>query len=124
MPRFVHFELNVPDPDKSEAFWTEVFGWKASRMEGPQDYRLLTTGEDSEPGINGAIAAARDGQPPTVNTVSVDSVDAWVDKVTAAGGQLAVPKMEIPNIGAVAYCTDPNGILFGLFESAEGAGGG
>jgi hypothetical protein len=30
-------------------------GWKIQKGEGPVDYWLISTGEDSEPGINGAL---------------------------------------------------------------------
>jgi predicted enzyme related to lactoylglutathione lyase len=53
MPRVVHFEIAANDPDKAAAFYQEVFGWKITKWEGPQEYWLVETGEEGEPGING-----------------------------------------------------------------------
>src|SRR5436305_5798627 len=55
MSRVIHFEIQADDPDRAERFYTEVFGWATTRIGGPMDYRLVTTGPDDQPGINGAI---------------------------------------------------------------------
>jgi len=44
-----------------------------------------------------------------------------VSAITTAGGQLAVPKMPIPGMGYLAYCTDPEGTMFGVMESDPAA---
>ena len=49
------------------------------------------------------------------------SVDEYVAKVIAAGGELVVPRMTIPGIGHQAYCKDPEGNLFGIHEMESGA---
>jgi uncharacterized protein len=51
-----------------------------------------------------------------VNTVQVDSVDEAAAKVSAAGGQVVVPKMAVPGVGWLAYATDPNGLIFGIHQ--------
>lgn len=56
-----------------------------------------------------------------MNTVDVESVDEMTQRVTSHGGQIALSKMAIPGMGWVAYCTDPSGVLFGLFESDSSA---
>jgi predicted enzyme related to lactoylglutathione lyase len=85
------------------------------------EYWLVTTGEGSE-GINGGLMASQDGQPRTVNTIAVDSVDDYCAKVTAAGGQVVVEKMPIAGVGWIAYCTDPGGAIFGIYKHDEAAG--
>jgi predicted enzyme related to lactoylglutathione lyase len=122
MDRVVHFELNVSDPERTEAFFTQVFGWKVVKWEGGPEYWLVSTGEDGEPGINGAIMRSRDGKSQTVNTVQVASVDDAAASVVAAGGQVVVPKTAIPGVGYAAYCTDPNGLLFGIYHPDAQAG--
>jgi len=61
MPRVVHFEFYVDDPERAVKFYQEVFGWKITKWEGPVDYWLVTTGEEGEPGIDGAIARRTNG---------------------------------------------------------------
>ena len=120
MNRVAHFEIYAPDPNQVVPFYEEVFGWKIAKWEGPMEYWLVTTGAD-EPGIDGGIMRSEDGQPRTVNTVKVNSVDEYVAKVPEHGGKVVVPKMAIPGVGWVAYATDPGGVLVGIYEHDESA---
>lgn len=114
MHRPVHFEVQVPDPHTVIPFYEQVLGWKFTKWNGPQDYWLVTTGDDSEPGINGGFMRAPDGQARTVNTMEVADVDAACAKIAALGGTIVVPKMAIAGVGYVAYALDPGGALFGV----------
>jgi uncharacterized protein len=121
MPRVIHFELPVDDPERSVEFYTKVFGWQISKWEGPQDYWLVRTGEPGERGIDGAIMRRSDLISGTVNTLDVASLDAAVDKVTANGGSLVGEKLPIPGVGYFAYCRDTEGNLFGMMEAERPA---
>jgi hypothetical protein len=54
----MHFELPADDPKRAIAFYEKVFGWTITKWDAPMDYWLVTTGNDDEPGINGAIMRA------------------------------------------------------------------
>jgi predicted enzyme related to lactoylglutathione lyase len=115
MHPIVHFELHTADPDKTLPFFEKIFGWKINKWGGgPKEYWLAETAEAGKPGINGGFLRSPDGQPRTVNTIQVPDVDEYVAKCVAAGGENCVPKMPIPGVGWLAYCTDPTGVLFGL----------
>ncbi|MFB3815575.1 MAG: VOC family protein [Terriglobales bacterium] len=116
MNRVVHFEFAATEPERAAKFYQEVFGWQITKWQGPELYWLVTTGPDSEPGINGGILRHQDGQPRTVNTIEVGSVDDFAAKVTNKGGEVVVPKMAIPGVGYQAYCKDTEGNLFGLHQ--------
>lgn len=120
MGRVVHFEISAEDPERAKAFYENVFGWQIHRWEGPMPYWMVTTGEDGEPGINGGIFV-RQGPVGHVNSVSVASVDEAVEKVVAAGGTVAMPKMAIPGVGWLAYCKDSEDSLFGLHQADPSA---
>ena len=121
MPRIVHFEIPGRDPDSLADFYRSVFGWKIEKWEGPVDYWLVTTGEEGL-GINGALLRTNPVHQSTVNVLDVESVDDYVEKTSAAGGEVVTPKTAIPGLGYVAYCRDTAGNVFGLFEGDEGAG--
>ncbi len=121
MNRAVHFELSAIDAPRAVAFYETVFGWKSQRWDGPEEYYLMITGEAPEPGINGGILRSRDGQPRTVNSIAVESVDDYARKVEAHGGKVVVPKMAIPGVGWLAYCTDTEGNIFGLHQPDSSA---
>ncbi|HYA32465.1 MAG TPA: VOC family protein [Candidatus Bathyarchaeia archaeon] len=114
MPRVVHFELPADDPKRAIAFYKKVFGWTATKWEGPLDYWLVATGFDDEPGINGAIAPRMTAPRVTTNTISVTSVDEFTKKIEDAGGYIARPKRAVPGQGYLAYCIDTEGNIFGI----------
>ena len=128
MPRVVHFEIHAEDPERAARFYDRVLGWEAKRWEGPVDYWLLTTGAGGEPGINGAIALRR-GAAPTegeavnafVCTAEVEELDAAVEEATAAGGELAVPRMAVTGVGWLAYVKDTEGNMLGLMQPDDSA---
>ena len=115
MPRVVHFEIPAENPERAAKFYKEVFDWKIVKWQGPFNYWLVTTGEDKEPGINGALME-RTNFETTVNTIGVPSVDEFVKKITAAGGKVVMPKGVVPSQGYLAYCADTEGNVFGVFQ--------
>jgi predicted enzyme related to lactoylglutathione lyase len=125
MGRVVHFEIHAADPDRAERFYKRVFAWEIRRWEGaPVDYRLITTGADGEPGINGAIVERRgavDGKAVTafVCTVSVDDLAAVEAAVPEAGGEQVVDRQELENVGSFAYFKDTEGNIFGAMQSVQ-----
>ena len=106
-----------------QPFYKDVFGWKFQKFEGgPIEYWLITTGPDSDPGINGGLTRPREGQRPgTINTVAVASLDQTIKKIEQRGGKICVPKMAIPKVGWLAYAEDPAGNVFGVIEPDEKA---
>ncbi|HET6230567.1 MAG TPA: VOC family protein [Longimicrobiaceae bacterium] len=121
MPRPVHFEISADDPERLASFYSGVFGWSVQKWEGPQDYWLIKTGETGTPGIDGGMTRRNPGPAGTVNTIDVPSVDEFVEKVTSAGGTVALPKMAVPGVGWLAYCVDPEGTLFGMMQADPSA---
>ena len=94
MGRVVHFEIHASDMDAAERFYTAAFGWTAQRTpSADRDYRLLVTGADGTPGINGALLERRGeapapGEPVSafVCTVAVDDLDETDRRITDQGG--------------------------------------
>ena len=115
MPRVIHFEIPADDPDRAVGFYEKVFGWKISKWEGPMDYWLVSTGEASEPGIDGGITL-RSELPEVRNTIGVNSVDDYVKKIEDAGGKVVAPKMAVPGVGWFSYVADTEGNIFGIME--------
>ncbi len=122
MPRPIHFELAADDPDRAVAFYSKVFGWKVDKWGGPQDYWLLTTGPDNEPGINGAIMRRQSPEHTLVNTISVPSLDDALASITANGGKILSERMTVPGVGYMAYCQDTEGNPLGVMQMDQTAG--
>jgi uncharacterized protein len=122
MNRVIHFEMQVANPEKAAAFYKDVFGWKIEKWGGEeQEYYVISSGNDDEPGINGGLMKSPDGEARTYNTIEVSSVDEYTEKVLAAGGEVALPKMPVPGVGYLAYFKDPQGVLFGVMHSDPNA---
>jgi len=118
--RVVHFEIPSDHPEKSITFFTDVFGWKFQQF-GDQPYWIVMTGEETVPGINGAIMKKRDPQQPIVNSIQVENIDDAIKKIEAAGGKIVVPKMTVPGVGWLAYFTDPDQNIHGLWHTDKNA---
>jgi predicted enzyme related to lactoylglutathione lyase len=121
MSRVVHFDIYADNPERAVKFYTEVFGWKITKWEGPMEYWLVMTGPDDKPGINGGLGRREDPADRTINTIDVPSVDDFAAKISGAGGRVLVPKVAIPGVGWFAMCLDTEGNKFGLMEEDPSA---
>src|SRR5260370_6495981 len=106
MPRPIHFEIPVDNPERAIGFYSNVFGWKFSKWEGPSPYWLITTGPKEEPGIDGGLLPRRDPAQPCVNTVTVANVDETLKTVEKNGGEVALPKMAVSRVVCLTHCKD------------------
>lgn len=119
MPRVVHFEISADDMARAEQFYSDVFNWKFNKWnseDGGMEYSLVMTGEDGERGIDGGMFKRQGPMSGHVNIIDVPSVDEYAERVTAAGGQVVVPKMAVPTVGYLVYCQDTEGSIFGMMQ--------
>ncbi len=137
MNRVIHFEIQAADPERLGKFYHDVFAWEIKEWKMPgvevaeeNRYWGVTTAPEGskEPGINGGIvrrkgAMPQGGEPVTsfVCTIDVPSVDEYIKKIESAGGKVVVPKMPIPGLAWLAYCQDPEGNLFSIYEDDKNA---
>src|SRR5438552_19104962 len=115
MPRVIHFEIGVDDPERANKFYSAVFGWDIQRWVGPRESWVIKTGSEDQPGIDGGIFK-RPGPANIMHNIGVDSVDDFLIKVAQNGGKVIVPKMALPGIGYLAYCQDTEGNTFGILQ--------
>jgi hypothetical protein len=122
MPRPIHFEIPVENPQRAIDFYSTLFGWKFRKWDGPVDYWIISTAQNSsEPGIDGGLLLRRDPNQPCVNTIGVENVDESIKTVLSNGGSIAVPKMAVPGVGWLAYCKDTEGHIFGMMQNDPSA---
>lgn len=121
MPRVIWFEIPIEKSERAIEFYKKVFGWKIERWQGGMEYYLVTTGEQKEPGIDGALMIKTQGMDKTVNTISVPSVDEYPKKIVASGGKVIVPKRAIQGMGWFAYAMDTEGNAFGIMQNDPNA---
>ncbi|MBT9556616.1 MAG: VOC family protein [Myxococcales bacterium] len=121
--RFVWHEIMTSDVERSQNFFTALFGWTVeswSMGEGGS-YTGIKNGER---GMGGMMQIpAGDPRPPhTVGYVSVADVDAAVARAKALGGQVGFGPMDIPDVGRFAVLGDPQGAWFTVFRDCKGDG--
>jgi predicted enzyme related to lactoylglutathione lyase len=118
--RVVHFEIAGDDPAKLAKFYTDLFGWKIEKMPNPGfDYWSCETGQGL--GINGAIMKRMSPQQSITNYVSVEKIDAMVEKAKGLGANIIVPKTVVPNMGWFAIALDPQNNMIGFWQHDKDA---
>lgn len=121
MGRPVHFEIHADDPARARRFYEALFDWSFERW-GEQEYWIVRTGPEDQPGINGGLLRRPDdgGDRMTVTgwvcTVEVDDLDAALATVVANRGSIAMGKQDMGTIGWVAYARDTEDNVFGLLQ--------
>lgn len=115
--QIVHFEIPAEQPETLSKFYSDLFGWTFQKIPVPGlEFWLCNAAEPNSPGINAAVIQRQNPQQPSMNYVGVESIDAIVEKATATGATVALPKMPVPGGRAIAVVIDPQGNLFGLME--------
>ena len=125
----VHFEIYADDPDALAKFYTNLFDWKVETVPS-MDYRMVQTTEtsaDGQPtqpgGINGGIVKRPTGYQMngSANYVSVDSIEATVEKAKKLGARVTREKMPVPGMGWFAMFIDPQGNHFAIWKADPNA---
>lgn len=121
----VHFEIYADDPDKLRQFYTDMFDWTIEPVPD-MDYAYIKTIDVDEQGmpmqaggINGGLLkrpAEYTGRG-WMNYVSVDSIDAAIERAQKLGAKVMKGKMPVPGMGWFAMLTDPQGNMFALWET-------
>ncbi len=125
-----HFEIHVNDCARARSFYHGLFGWQFAPMKGAEavDYQLiegsqigggkaLTGGMMKRKGTEPASGAPIRGGTMTFEVEDCDASYAWA---LAHGGSEALPPMDYPGVGRVAYVEDGEGNVVGMIKP-EGA---
>lgn len=130
MSRVIHFEIHAEDPARAVEFYRSVFGWSVedwSDLAG-SPYFGVTTGDQPDVGINGAIMQRRGPNMPVggpiagaVITIGTGNFDETADRILAAGGSVALEKHAIPGMAWQGYFHDTENNVFGLHQPDEDA---
>ena len=110
-------ELYADDLDRAWAFYSDQFGWakdEAIDMGAMGTYQLFAASAGG-PAIGGMMI-----RPPEVPQacwlyyVNVSAIDAAVERIKAAGGQVVSGPMEVPGGSWIVQGLDPQGAVFAL----------
>ncbi len=116
-------DIASADVDKSVAFYGGLFGWDYVSAGPPEEtggYGMFTLRDKLVAGIG---PLQNESQPPVWSTyIAVDDADATVAAATEAGGQVAVPAMDVMDAGRMAVLIDPAGAFIGLWQAGRTTG--
>lgn len=121
---FVWYELMTTDAPAACAFYRHVIGWAADSAQMPgMDYTLMANAHGQVAGVMAlpAEVLAAGGRPAWSGFVEVADVDASTAAAQAAGGGVCVAPQDIPGVGRFATLTDPQGAVFNVYSSNQGA---
>jgi len=120
----VHFELPYDDGDRARAFYGELFGWDLQSYPG-SEYTMVSTGPTTREGpseagfINGGMGPRNEGGLRTpVVVIDVDDIDATLADIEAKGGSVVQPRSPVGEMGWMAYFTDTESNVVGLWQTA------
>ena len=122
----VHFEMPYEDKDRVAKFYEAAFGWEMNKMGAEMgDYVTAATAETDEnrmvktPGtINGGFFPKKADAPAQYPSVvmQVSDINAAMERVKAAGGEVLGEPIEIPGIGQYVSFLDTEGNRASLLE--------
>jgi len=118
--RFVWRELMTRDVPRPRSYYSELFGWTYSEVDGLEGkYTLVHQGGEMIAGL-WTIPSGVDIQPAWVSYVSVEDVDAATARARRLGWKVSREPADIPGIGRFSVLIDFGGAWVQPFRSADG----
>jgi predicted enzyme related to lactoylglutathione lyase len=119
------FAINADDVSRARRFYEQVFGWRFEPW-GPPDFYLIQTGDEPAPGVGGLLQGRRElvkgvRMVGYECTIGVEDIDATIRAINANNGKIAMPKFQIPTVGAGVYFNDTEGNVVGAMQYESGA---
>ena len=109
------FEIVGTDAAKLQKFYADVFDWKVSPPM-PEMGNYSTVDNEGQ-GIGGGIGDSMGGPGRVTIYIQVDDPQAYLDKVTQAGGKTLMPVTDVADMVTIAMFADPEGHTVGLLKS-------
>lgn len=110
------FQISGKDGAALEEFYKKIFDWKMTTS--PDGSMQMVEAEEG--GIPGGVGPSRDGTHSVAVYANVDDIAAHLKKIQDAGGEIAMPPMELSQgMGWIAGFTDPAGNWVGLWQPGK-----
>ena len=120
----VHFEVLGKDADKTQRYYSELFGWEIEPLpfENPTKYGLVkrdgnVNGEGA--GIGGGVGGAPENHPGHVTFyVEVPNAEEALAKAESLGRKRRMGPDQVPGGPVIVLFEDPDGHTIGVVEPA------
>lgn len=110
--KFGWYELMTSDTKAAGKFYSDVVGWSTEELSST-DGQHYTTFNVGKVGVAGMLNIP--GHTAWVGYIAVDDVDAHIDRIVEAGGQLWKPATDVPGMLRFAVMSDPQGAAIVVF---------
>ena len=111
-------DLNTPDRDRIERFYTELFGWTIGKEdeEPAHGYWHIRNGDAYIGGIPPAAHLDPHTPPHWLIYFQVADCDASAAEAARLGARLFMPPTTFEHVGRMAVMADPQGAAFAIFQ--------
>lgn len=107
-------DIGVPDIAAATVFYRSLFGWECvDQGEEAGHYTMCEIGGKPVAAIGPAM---NPGPPMWTTYLSVVDADATAAAITAAGGTVVMPPMDVLDVGRMAVAMDPTGGFFSIWQ--------
>ncbi len=124
MNPIVHFEIPVDQVERAQVFYQNLFGWKMNSIPN-MGYTLIQTTDSDEKGpkepgrINGGMLKRQGCLTAPILTIQVEDIDGLLPEIEKQGGEIAMPKIKVGDMGFSAYFKDSEGNVVGLWQTVK-----
>ena len=109
-------ELSSTDPAATRRFLERVFAWKFESVKFPLGEYLSF---EAPGGGRGGVRPVQAKEiPGSMNYVRVDDLDAASQKIVRAGGEIVLPRVDIPGMGSFFWFRVPGGPILAAWQDA------
>lgn len=115
-------DLGCPDVAAAAEFYGGLFGWDV--QVGPPETGGYAIAHLKGRPVAGLGPQMNPGPPVWATYINVDDADATAAAVTAAGGQIVVPPMDVMDQGRMAVFTDTVGAFISVWQPGAHTGAG
>ncbi len=118
----IHFEVLGKDADRTQAYYSELFGWEVD-ANNPMNYGIVqregNTNADGV-GIGGGVGVGPDGYPGHVTFyVEVPDVEAALARAESLGGSRMMGPGEPMEGVVIGLFNDPEGHVLGVVKAVS-----
>jgi predicted enzyme related to lactoylglutathione lyase len=110
-----HTELASSSPSETRDFLSRVFGWQFESVDPSREMFSYTT----PAGRQGSIRKTAPHEPPiSVNYVLVKDIREAEEKIRTSGGEIVLPRVDVPKMGSFFWFKVPGGPLLACWQDA------
>ena len=118
MRKIVHIEIPSSDDAAAKAFYGALLGWQATEVPMGDDftYVMFDLGQ-----LGAALSQVNEDIKPGDVIVYFESDDLEADmaRVAELGGQVLLPRQDVPGFGSLGMFMDPTGNRIAFWENAD-----